>query len=73
MLTKKHPDACCPYCGSPLFHGLKTEPTGWKVQYVCPPPDGCDREFSIGRIDRSSVESQDEAYERGAKLGRLFV
>ncbi|MCQ4333463.1 hypothetical protein KM295_08210 [Natronomonas sp. F2-12] len=72
MLARKNPEARCRDCGSPLFYGLKPEPTGWKVQYVCPPPEGCGREFVPGRIARSSVGSEDEAYERARKLGQTF-
>jgi hypothetical protein len=72
MLMRKHPTARCRYCGSALFYGLKPEPTGWKVQYTCTPPDGCGREFSAGRIDRGVIENEDEAYERARELGRVF-
>lgn len=69
VIVRKHPDARCPYCGSPLHYGLKSEPTGWKAQYDCPDPDGCGREFTAGWIDRASVESEDDAYERARRLG----
>ena len=70
MMLQEHPVARCPGCGSLLWYGLKTEATGWKVQYACPPPDGCGREFSAGRIARNAVESEDDAYERAKRLGR---
>lgn len=69
MFVRKHPDARCPYCGSPLYYGLKSEPTGWKARYDCPEPEGCGREFTVGRIDRASVENEDDAYERARRLG----
>ncbi len=72
MSLREHPEARCPYCGSPLSYGLKAEPTGWKVQYGCPTPGGCGREFAAGRIGRGTVENEDEAYERAeARADRL--
>jgi hypothetical protein len=73
MLSKRHSCARCRVCGAPLFYGLETEPTGWKVQYICPLPEGCGRELSAGRIDRSDVDSEDEAYEQAAALGSLIA
>lgn len=72
MLLRKHSKARCPNCDSPLWYGCKTEPTGWKVQYTCPGPDGCGRTFSVGRVPLSAVESEDEAYERAAALGSAY-
>ena len=69
MLLRRHPDARCPWCGSSLWYGLKSEATGWKVQYDCAGADGCGREFTHGRIDRASVGSSDEAHRRAERLG----
>lgn len=69
MLSRKHPDARCPRCGEPLWYGLKAEPTGWKVQYDCAGAEGCGRELSPGRIPRSDVTTEDEAYRRAERLG----
>jgi hypothetical protein len=69
MLARKHPEARCPRCGSPLWYGLKREGCGWKVQYLCSPPEGCGREFSVGRINQKSVANEEEAYQRAEKLG----
>jgi hypothetical protein len=69
MLSRRHPDARCPWCGEPLWFGLKSEPTGWKVQYDCAGPEGCGRELSPGRISVSEVATDDEAVERAAALG----
>ncbi|CCQ37902.1 uncharacterized protein Nmlp_3789 [Natronomonas moolapensis 8.8.11] len=69
MIVRKHPDARCPHCGSPLYYGLKSEPTGWTARYDCTAAEGCGREFTVGRIDRASVESEDGAYERARQFG----
>lgn len=73
MLSRKHPDARCPWCGSPLWFGLKSEPTGWKVQYDCTGSDGCGREYSPGRVSRFDTGDEDEAYRQAERLGsRLY-
>jgi hypothetical protein len=64
MLYKKHPSARCRYCAEPLYYGLKDEATGWKVHYCCLLPNGCGREFSLGRIGLESVDTKDDAHER---------
>lgn len=69
MLSRKHPDTRCPWCGASLWFGLKSEPTGWKVQYDCAGTDGCGREYSPGRISMADVESEDEAYRYARRLG----
>lgn len=66
MLSKKHPTARCRHCGSPLYYGLKREAAGWKVHYSCPPPEGCGRECSCGRIEDDGVK---DAYRRAAEFG----
>jgi hypothetical protein len=72
MLVREHPNARCPRCGSKLRYGLKREGSGWKVQYCCPPSNGCGREYSVGRIDHESVDSEEEAYRRGERLGETL-
>lgn len=69
MLAREHPDARCPQCATTLWYGLKREGRGWKVQYLCPPSDGCGREFSVGRINQDSVDSEEAAYQRAERLG----
>jgi hypothetical protein len=69
VLLRRHPKARCPLCGEALWYGLKGEAIGWKVQYDCAGPDGCGREFTPGRIDRSSVSGPDEAHRRAELLG----
>ncbi len=72
MLLRKHPDARCPRCGSTLWYGLKAEATGWKINYDCVRPEGCGREFTPGRIDRSSVSGPDEAHRQAERLGTVL-
>lgn len=69
MLSRKHPDALCPWCGSQLWFGLKSEATGWKIQYVCAGDDGCGREFSPKRISLADIGDEDEAYNQAERLG----
>lgn len=72
-LARQHPDARCPYCATRLWYGLKEEPTGWKIRFTCPQPDGCGREFSPGRISKGDTGTEDEAYERAERVGsRLY-
>ena len=70
MIVKKHPSTRCPVCGDALYYGLKPEPTGWKVQYSCPPPTGCGREFSAGWVTRESGIDDCEPYKRAKEIGR---
>ena len=68
MLLSEHDTASCDRCGSKMWYGLKEEPTGWKVFYVCDLPTGCGSEWGIGRISRIDVESVDEAYRRAESM-----
>lgn len=73
MLARKHPEARCPYCTSPLWYGLKSEASGWKVQYACAGREGCGREFNVGRIARADVDDEAEAYRRAERLGKTLL
>jgi len=68
MLLSEHHKASCDRCGSPVWYGLKEEPTGWKVFYVCDPQTGCGSEWRVGWIGRSDVDSMDEAYRRAESM-----
>jgi hypothetical protein len=68
---RKTTETVCPYCGSPLYFGVKNEPGGWKVQIMCD-RNGCRREFSGGNIPRESVSHLDEVYRRAEGIARVF-
>lgn len=68
MLLSEHDIASCGRCGSTVWYGLKEEPTGWKVFYVCDPRAGCGSEWQMGRIRRGNVESMDEAHRRAESM-----
>lgn len=70
MLSTKHPSARCRDCGEPLYYTLKDEPTGWKVQYSCPPPEGCGRERSLGWIGATPGTDEADARRTALELGR---
>jgi len=72
MLSRKHPDAKCPWCGAALWFGLKSEPTAWKVHYDCISADGCGRELSPGRVPRCEAPTKDEACLRAERLGTML-
>jgi len=68
MLLSEHDKVSCRRCGSTMWYGLKEEPTGWKVFYVCDPQTGCGSEWRIGRISRTNIESLDEAHRRAESM-----
>lgn len=68
MNLRKHPDEVCQWCKIPIWYGVKKEPTGWKVFYVCDGPDGCGREWYAGRIDQDDIRSDDEVFDRAADI-----
>lgn len=68
MLLSEHDIASCDRCGSTVWYGLKREPTGWKVFYVCDPRTGCGSEWQMGWIRRGTVGSIDEAYRRAESM-----
>lgn len=68
MLLSEHDTASCDRCGSTVWYGLKEEPTGWKVFYVCNPRTGCGSEWNVGWVKRGNVESIDEAYQRAESM-----
>jgi len=56
-----------------LWYDLKKEAKGWKVQYVCLPPEGCGQEFTPGRISSEEVADENEAYRQAERIGeRLY-
>lgn len=67
VILHEHESAVCRHCGSPLYYGLKEEPSGWKSTVVCDPDDGCGREWAHGWIPRTEVDHIDDAYERAKR------
>jgi hypothetical protein len=68
MLFSKHDTASCDQCGSTVWYGLKKEPTGWKVFYVCDLETGCGSEWRVGWIGLAEVKSIDDAYQRAESM-----
>ena len=70
METHRHDEATCPRCLSALYYGTKTEPSCWKVYYLC---SDCDWEVMAGRIGRAALSHQDELWKRAESLGEQWV
>lgn len=70
MILNEHATARCPVCGSPLYYGVKREPTAWKVYYQCQQESGCGYETMAGRVPLGDVESVDGVYGRAEAMGR---
>lgn len=67
MLLRKHRKSCR-QCGEALWYGVKEEPTGWKVFYVCRNSAECGREWFVGRIPREGPDHLDEVFAEAQQM-----